>query len=183
MWDWIVDETGAPDNDYTQPDRLEGYLVDQVGKICERRGIGRIASEVKAGQETGRNLKLELRQRFPERKDFTENLKQVADAMERMTRTFKEQRESGKTGPGTWKDEDDLQASFAGLVAGVADERVTNTTTVDGRKETYTWTGWILLKGSQAAAAEFAGPPLIPSVAYRKSDSPGQRYDTKERYA
>ena len=166
MWDLTVDETGAQAQDFTQPDRLETYLVQAADLLEQANPVKQLGAQIKAMNERQPASKAVMHRRYPKARKFTAAMK-TAIAQHR---SLIEQAQASNSG----LERTALRAQAMEVVKPIEGVLITNTTKVEGVKKTITWTGWIPLQGSQAQDAEVELPYLVPSVAYEKGSDPDE---------
>jgi hypothetical protein len=150
MWDRVVDATGNVDEmDFTQPDHLEAYINRQN----EQKGTrNKLTSELHTLHEQQPELKGSISERYPQEAAFTGLLQDAILLHKQLILERKDAENTRRTA---------IDRELIELMNSVMDEKVINTTIIDGVQKTIEWTGWIATASSQL---KIAPTYLMPTV-------------------
>ena len=173
MWDWIVDGVNASAGDFTQPDRLEDYLIEQFESLCTRSDLGKLHGEVKEGHESQRDDRKAMKEMVPPHKAFTKSMKTVMQEHKNLVEEYnwlagqeakaKEDNTLEVTLTQSIKENEHKRSL---LVESIQFEKVTYRSGAGlfGRGgQAYIFTGWILGTGVQGGSSPTY---FAPTVAY-----------------
>jgi hypothetical protein len=153
MWDQIVDVTGETiASDFTKPSSLESYINDKYRWLMKNRPKNRLNTELHEIHEAQPELKSKISQRYPSENEYSESLQEAKQAHLGLSQRQQLQNENNVA----------LDKQKIAITEEIMNEKITNTTTIDGIQQTIEWTGWIAAASSQRP--ELATTYFIPTV-------------------